>query len=201
MIDHNNLNAPSQLDQIEAATTAAGFTMASDRLTGALLCTLAASKPGGALLELGTGSGLSTAWILAGMSADATLTTVDNDGQIQAIAKQHLGYDPRLTIYTLDGDEFIHGLTAAQRTFDLIFADTWPGKLRLLDETLALLRPGGFYIVDDMLPQPNWATLDLGYDHPAAIRDLTATLEAHPDLHVTKLSWATGIIIATRKDG
>ena len=199
MQDEHNLNPPPHLDQIEAETVAAGFTMASDRLTGALLRTLAAGKPGGALLELGTGSGLSTAWILAGMSADATLETVDNDAQVQAIAQTHLGHDPRLTIHTLDGDEFIHRLTAAQRTFDFIFADTWPGKLRLLDETLALLNPGGLYIVDDMLPQPNWETLDLGYDHPKAIRDLTATLESHPLLHVTKLSWATGIIIATRK--
>jgi len=199
MIDHHNLHPPVQLDAIEAATTAAGFTMASDQLTGALLRTLAASKPGGALLELGTGSGLATAWILAGMSADATLATVDNDGQIQAIAKTFLGHDPRLTIHTQSGDEFIHQLTATQRRFDFIFADTWPGKLRLLEETLALLKPGGFYVVDDMLPQPNWTILDLGYDHPAAIRELTATLEAHPALQVTKLSWATGIVIATKR--
>lgn len=199
MQDHLNLNPPPQLDDIERETAATGFSMASDRLTGALLRTLAATKPGGALLELGTGSGLSTAWILAGMSGDATLETVDNDIKVQAIAQSHLGDDPRLTMHTLDGDAFIHRLTAAQKTFDFIFADTWPGKLRLLDETLALLKPGGLYIVDDMLPQPNWGTLDLGYDHPQAIRDLTATLEAHPLLHVTKLSWATGILIATRK--
>jgi predicted O-methyltransferase YrrM len=35
-----------------------GFTMASDAWTGALLRTLAAAKPGGSLLELGTGTGL-----------------------------------------------------------------------------------------------------------------------------------------------
>lgn len=196
---NDNLTLPAQLTAIEAATVAAGFTMASDRLTGSLLRTLAATKPGGALLELGTGSGLSTAWILDGMSADATLDTLDNDGDVQAIAKTHLGSDPRLTIHTEDGDDFIHQLTAADMRFDFIFADTWPGKLRLLDETLALLNPGGLYIVDDMLPQPNWETLDLGYDHPAAIRELTATLESHPDLHATNLSWATGILIATRK--
>ncbi|MCB0079625.1 MAG: class I SAM-dependent methyltransferase [Caldilineaceae bacterium] len=199
MQDDLNLTPPPQLNQIEAATAIAGFTLASDRLTGALLRTLAATKPGGKLLELGTGSGLSTAWILDGMSADATLDTVDNDAKIQAIAKTHLGNDARLTIHTQDGDSFIRSLTAAQKHFDFIFADTWPGKLRLLEETLALLNAGGLYIVDDMLPQPNWTTLDLGYDHPAAIRSLTATLEALLDFHVTKLSWATGIIIATRR--
>ena len=32
--------------------------MASDELTGSLLCTLAATKPGGNFLELGTGTGI-----------------------------------------------------------------------------------------------------------------------------------------------
>jgi predicted O-methyltransferase YrrM len=39
------------------------FGMASDPLTGALLATLAASKPGGRFLELGTGTGGATAWL------------------------------------------------------------------------------------------------------------------------------------------
>lgn len=39
-------------------------------------------------------------------------------------------------------------------SFDLIFADAIPGKYEHLDETLALLRRGGLYVVDDMLPQP-----------------------------------------------
>jgi hypothetical protein len=31
-----------------------------------------------------------------------------------------------------------------------------PGKYDLFEETFALLKTGGFYIIDDMLPQPNW---------------------------------------------
>lgn len=149
MQDLQNLNPPVQLAQIEAETAALGFPMASDRLTGSMLRTLAATKPGGKLLELGTGSGLSTAWILSGMDADATLETVDNDAQVQTIARTHLGHDPRLTIHNEDGDIFIHHLNAAKKRFDFIFADTWPGKLRLLHETLALLTLGGLYIVDE----------------------------------------------------
>ncbi len=65
------------LDPITADTAAAGFTMASEPKTGALLSVLAASKPGGRLLELGTGTGIGTAWMLSGMDADRTLDTVD----------------------------------------------------------------------------------------------------------------------------
>jgi hypothetical protein len=44
---------PAALNAIEHDTTMVGFTMISESRTGALLRTLAASKPGGALLELG----------------------------------------------------------------------------------------------------------------------------------------------------
>lgn len=199
MNDHLNLKPPAATSSIESATRASGFDMASDHLTGALLRTLAAAKPGGALLELGTGTGFATAWILDGMDVNATLDTVDNDAAVQAVARSHLGGDARLTVHTADGDRFIPQLLAGGRAFDLIFADTWPGKLRLLDETLALLKPGGFYVIDDMMPQSNWETIDFGYDHPKAIRDLTATLELHPDLLVTKLSWSTGLMVCTRR--
>jgi predicted O-methyltransferase YrrM len=37
----------------------------------------------------------------------------------------------------------------------LIFADAWPGKYSDLEKALKLVKPGGFYIIDDMLTQPN----------------------------------------------
>src|ERR1700754_693833 len=83
---------------IEKATQAAGFTMASDALTGSLLRTLAASKPSGRFLELGTGTGLSASWILDGMDADSILISIDNDDKFLAIAEQFLGTDNRLQL-------------------------------------------------------------------------------------------------------
>ncbi len=199
MDDITKLNPPATIAAIERATAELGFCMPSAQPTGSLIRTLAASKPGGQLLELGTGTGLATAWILDGLDATGKLDSMDNDGEVQAVAQKFLGDDPRLTLHVTDGDEFIHSLAAAGRQFDLIFADTWPGKLRLLDEALSLLNRGGFYVIDDMLPQPNWPDLDVDYDHPAAIRELIAALETRADLHVTKLAWDTGIIVGVKK--
>ncbi len=67
MDDTTNLKPPAAASAIERETAAVGFNMGGEPRTGALLRTLAASKPGGAMLELGTGTGLSTAWILDGM--------------------------------------------------------------------------------------------------------------------------------------
>ena len=58
MNENWNLHFPEALSKIRRATEAAGFRMASDGLTGSLLRSLAASKPKGALLELGTGTGM-----------------------------------------------------------------------------------------------------------------------------------------------
>ena len=191
MNDLAGLNAPTSIQAIWAATRAAGFTMASEPLTCSLLRTLAASKPGGRFLELGSGTGLSTAWLLDGMDAGSRLTTVDHDESLLSILRDRLGDDSRLTVVCADGDEFLKSLDGQK--FDFIFADTWSGKYRLLEEALALVSPSGLYVIDDMLPQPNWPE-----GHAEKVDHLIAALEQRHDFRMTKLSWASGIIIASR---
>lgn len=61
MDDQDITQIPGLLDPIRRDTEAIGFTLASDPKTGSLLRTLAALKPGGQFLELGTGTGVGTA--------------------------------------------------------------------------------------------------------------------------------------------
>ena len=166
--------------------------MSSDQLTGRLLRTLAATKPEGRFLELGTGTGLSTAWILDGMDRQSSLTSIDNEEKFLSIARQHLGDDPRLEIILSDGEAWIQ--QNKHLTFDYIFADTWHGKYLLLEETLAMLTPGGLYIIDDMQPQPNWPK-----GHAEKASNLVRTLEERDDLFITRQDWATGIIIGAKR--
>ena len=67
MDDLANLDPPPILEDLIQATKKTGFKLASEPLTGSLLRTLAASKPSGKFLEIGTGTGIGTAWLLAGM--------------------------------------------------------------------------------------------------------------------------------------
>jgi len=64
----------------------------------------------------------------------------------------------------------------------------------MLEEALTMLKPGGLYIIDDMLPQPNWPQ---GHDKKAI--NLEKVLDEREDLSVTKMMWATGIIIGVKK--
>lgn len=182
---------PAGYSDIVKATQEAGFSMASDPVTCHLLSALAASKRAGHFLELGTGTGLATAWILAGMDTNSILISLDNDSACLSIAQRYLGGDSRLQLIETDGGKWLQ--TAAPQTFDYIFADTWPGKYLFLDETLALLKPGGFYLIDDMLPQPNWPA---GHDQKAS--NMLAQLEARQDLIISQLNWTTGVVVAVK---
>lgn len=190
--DYDGVSAPRLVAGILADAHAAGFTLSCDLLTGSLLRTLAASKPAGNLLELGTGCGVSAAWMLNGMDQPARLTSVDVKAENQAIARKHLGSDPRVKFLLGDAASVIPTLQPA--SFDLIFADSFVGKQRMADQTLALLRPGGFYVVDDMLPVHGW-----GPDLATLDPQLVAMLMGREDLVVTKMCWSTGLVVAVKR--
>jgi predicted O-methyltransferase YrrM len=191
MFGDNAHTAPAAWTTIQARTAALGFDMPSEGDTGALLRLLAASKPGGRLLELGTGTGLATAWLLAGMDAGGQLVSVDVDPLVQDVARERLK-DARLRFVLADGLDYVSSQPPG--SLDLIFADAWPGKYEALDETLALLKRGGLYVIDDMLPQPNWPE-----GHQARVDALVERLDNHPDLVVTRIAWASGLIVAARR--
>jgi predicted O-methyltransferase YrrM len=192
MTEEINQPFPAFYKHMNDATTTSGFTMASDVLTCSLLRTLAAAKPAGKFLELGTGTGLSTAWILDGMDADSTLTSIDNDIQFLQLAKSFLSHDKRLELICIDGGEWIEANRSQQ--YDYIFADTWHGKYLQLEEVLAMLNKGGLYIIDDMLPQANWPD-----GHQEKAINLVRILEERNDMVLTKQRWATGIVVAVKK--
>lgn len=183
---------PAALEAIEARAAVLGFDMNSDREVGRLLAALAASKPGGRMLELGTGCGLGAAWLLHGMDAQASLLTIDTDETAQAVARDALGADGRVRFLLEDGGTALAQMAAAE--FDLVFADAWPGKFSHLDEALAALRPGGVYVIDDLLPQPNWPD-----GHQANVDRLLADLAGRDGFVFAQMGWATGVAMLVRQ--
>jgi predicted O-methyltransferase YrrM len=184
--------APPEIGFILEETERMGFGMASEPLVGALLRALATSKPGGRILELGTGTGVATAWLRAGMDAAARLVTVDIDSDAQQVAKCAFGHDARVEFVCQDGLGYLAAQPSA--SFDLVFADAMPGKYEGLSEGLRVVRSGGFYVGDDLLPQANWPE-----GHAAKVPALLGELAASPDFVMVPLAWATGVVIAARK--
>jgi len=190
MVDSIFSDMPVQYENIAEATKAIAFNMASDMQTGSLLKTLAASKLSGRILELGTGTGLATSWIVDGMDERTKLITIENNTLLLDIARKAL-QDSRVEFVWADGYAWIQ--TYSGEKFDMVFADAMPGKYDLFEETIGLVKVGGFYIIDDMLPQPNWPE-----GHADKVERFIGELGERNDILLTKLNWSTGIIIVTK---
>ena len=189
-----DLTPPPHLEDIEEATATLNFNMASMPTTGALLRALAAAKPAAYVLELGTGTGMATCWLLDGLDSDGHLITVDNDPVVQQVAKINLGHDPRISFVEQDASEFLHNTQTIK--FDLIFADALPGKFSELDEALSLLGDDGVYVCDDLLPQENWPE-----GHAPKVPLYIDDMHSRPDLKVEYWEWSSGILLARKLAG
>ncbi|MEM9076045.1 MAG: class I SAM-dependent methyltransferase [Bacteroidota bacterium] len=186
------LRTPSIYSELQKITEEVGFSMPSDVSFGNLLQTLIASKPNGIFLELGTGTGLSLAWILQGMQLESKVISLDNDKKLIRLVENTFKHETRLSLLCVDGGEWVSSYEG--EGFDLIFADTWAGKYTHLEKTLEMVKEGGYYIIDDMNPQSNWPD-----GHEEKAKQLVETLERREDFVMTKLDWSTGVIIMAKK--
>ena len=130
--------------------------------------------------------------MLDGMDAASELFSIDVNHDLQAAAGEALGHDRRLTLISEDAVQFLQRQPAG--SFDFVFADALRGKYEGLDEALRVVRPGGFYVIDDMLPQSNWPE-----GHGPRVLALLETLAARPDFEITPMAWASGLVLAARK--
>jgi len=185
------MQLPKQYSAIVAKSEEIGFSMPSDQHMGSLLRSLVASKQDAKVLELGTGTGLALSWIVEGLSATSMVISIDNDKKLNTIANSFFKNDRRVNLLCMDGSQWINQYSGTH--FDLIFADAWPGKYSDIEKTLALLNVGGLYIVDDMLPQPNWPE-----GHADKVTNLLTYLSKRDDFFMTQLNWSTGVVIATK---
>lgn len=191
MNDNTITDLPLQYNEILQASREIGFNMPSDLQTGSLLKTLVASKSSARVLELGTGTGLATSWLLAGIDTLSELMTVENNENLLSIAKKYLT-DKRISFINEDGYKWLS--SNKEEPFDIVFADAMPGKYDLFEEAWRLVKTNGFYIIDDMLPQPNWPE-----GHAEKVANFILKLESKQDAILTKMNWSTGIIIVVKR--
>lgn len=191
LIDTDNLTLPSVLHGITATTEALELTMAADLLLGSLLRTLAASKPDGHFLQLGTGSGIATTWLLDGMTKGATLVSVDGDSDMTEHAQRFLGNNPSLTLHNTDPLQLLNDKGKLRDRFDLIVASGRQGAA-LLDAAVKVLAPGGLLVASGL------GEAESGSADAAVLNGVIAALERNHALTLTKLNWSSGIVLAAR---
>jgi predicted O-methyltransferase YrrM len=191
MLNDQIIETPLFYNEILEKSAEMKFSMLSDLKTGSFLRTLCASKPDAIILELGTGTGLSLCWISEGANEGSKIISIDNDDTLQAIAREIFQSDSRIDFLCLDANDWLKKYS--QLKFDIVFADAWPGKFESLDEALDLIAVGGYYLIDDLLPQPNWPN-----GHHQNVDRLFDYLINRKDFVYTTFNWSTGLMLFTK---
>ncbi|MGE0641237.1 MAG: O-methyltransferase [Thermoanaerobaculia bacterium] len=167
-----------------------------------LLEALAASRPAGRLLEVGTAIGYG-ALALARGAREGRVVTVDRDPERLALAKEYLGRAGVLDRVELLQGEALATIESLAGPFDLVYLD---GDKREYRRTLDLLLPklvvGGFVVVDNLLWKGRIGDPDLRPDDDrdaAEIERFNPYLTIHPQLASVLLPLGDGVGLAVKR--
>ncbi len=141
---------PPEVAGAEALAAQHGFDRSSQREVGRLLHSLAAEVEAGVIGEIGTGYGVGTAWLAAGLDPARQLVTVEADPARAAAVRALFAASPNVRVLTGDWRAILeHG------PFALLFVDAAPAK-QAPEDILAALAPGGQVVLDDLTPLALW---------------------------------------------
>lgn len=123
-----------------------------DAEVGALLRVLVKAIGATRVLEIGTAVGYSGIWIAGALPADGRLLTMESDPARVAVARTNFaraGLATRVHVITGDAGLLVNKVSGP---FDLIFQDgPKTHYVPMLDRLIALLRPGGLLVTDNVL--------------------------------------------------
>jgi predicted O-methyltransferase YrrM len=125
---------------------------------GRFLAVLAAGSS--SIAELGTGTGIGTAWMASAMPAGGRLTTVEIDEELARVLRGLFDADRRIDVVTGDAVTEV----ASRAPFDLIFADCGIRDDASFDGLVDLLKPGGRIVMDDVTPVAGPDSIALAHD-------------------------------------
>ncbi|HET8970253.1 MAG TPA: O-methyltransferase [Candidatus Nanopelagicales bacterium] len=169
--------------------------------TGAALRLLAAAIGAAAVVEIGTGAGVSGLWLLRGMRPDGVLTSIDVEAEHQRYARETFlaeGIAPsRLRLITGRALEVLPRFTDA--AYDLVLIDAAKDEYaEYLEQALRLLRPGGVLAVDNALWHDR--TADPAHRDPqtVAIRGAIRAVAEDERLVAALLPVGDGLLTAVR---
>ncbi len=104
-----------------------------------------------------------------------------------------IGDRPLARLTLLDADAFSWFGGQPANSYDLVFADAMPGKFDGFEQLWRLVKPGGLYVIDDLIPQANWPE-----GHQPRVDALIAALDSRSDARAARLSWASGVVVVAK---
>ena len=154
-----------------------------------------------AIVEVGTGAGVSGAALLSGMTSDGVLTSIDNEAELQRLARETLtglGFDHiRARLITGRALDVLPRLT--EGAYDLVFIDgdrtEYPAALTL---AMRLLRTGGMVAFDNLLTDGSVADPASRNPESVALRDVAHALRDDDHWVPALLTVGAGLLVAIK---
>jgi predicted O-methyltransferase YrrM len=169
---------------------------------GAFLRFLAFSLQAQSVVEVGTGSGVGSLWILDGMRSTGTLTSIDDEMEHTQIAKLAFAdadiAQNRVRLITNSVIEVISKLT--DTAYDMVVLRHNPEDLSfVIGESLRILRSGGVLVIDNYFgggKTPDAAQRD---PRTVALRDAGKIIKNDTEHWVSSmLPVGDGLLLATK---
>lgn len=184
-IETNVVFVPALVARAEGLAHEQGFDGSCRPEVGRLLRTLAAHVSG-PLLELGSGCGVGTAWLLSAVHPSQRLVSIDLDAERQTRLRALFSDHPNAAFPSGDWREAL-----GDGPFDLVFVDVAAAKDEGANDVIRATTVGGLLVLDDFEPGP----LFRGAPDPRWQRWM-----GHPDLASCEVRVAAdhAVILATR---
>lgn len=168
---------------------------------GTALRFLASVLDARAVVEVGTGTGVSGLWLLRGMSSEGVLTSVDLEAEHQRLAKDSFaeaGFaSQRVRLITGAALDVLPRLTDGH--YDIVFCDAAKAEYGdYLDAGLRLLRPGGVIAFDNALWHDKVADPAQRDGETVAIRELGRRIAEDETLLSVMLPVGDGLLLAQK---
>ncbi|PZS28138.1 MAG: methyltransferase [Pseudonocardiales bacterium] len=168
----------------------------------ATLRVLAAATGAKAVVEVGTGAGVSGLALLSGMTDDGVLTTVDIEGEHQRAAKEAFGEAgvPTTRYRLINGSAAEVLPRLRDGAYDLVFVDADKTAYGVyFEQALRLLRPGGVMAFDNALWHDKVADSTQRDADTTTLRELCKTVRDDKRLIAALLPVSDGLLVAAKR--
>jgi predicted O-methyltransferase YrrM len=155
-----------------------------------------------AVVEVGTGAGVASVWLLRGMRPDGVLTTVDVEPEHQRAARETLAEAgvPANRVRLISGRALEVLPRLSDGAYDLVFVDADKAEYPdYLEQALRLLRPGGVVAFDNALWHGKVADPAARDGDTTAIRELGRAVRDDERLIEALLPTGDGLLCAVKK--
>jgi len=175
-----------------------------DAEVGALLRVLATAVGASQILEIGTAIGYSGLWLAGALGRGGMLLTMEADAERARIARENFARAGLGAVAAVMVGDARRLLAKVSGPFDLIFQD---GDKRaytaMLDRLVALLRPGGLLVTDNVLwggeVVPGLRTPVRDEPTRRAIIEYNERITRHPDLLTAIVPLRDGVAISVKR--